>query len=1083
MRIRDAHIEQFGLLRDARMSELPDGLTVVLGRNEAGKSTLLDFFRATLTGYPVRPQGRDAAYLQRGRASGSLTLDTPQGLVRLTRRSGPGGGTLALCDADGQPLEAGVWQTLLGGVTREIYSRIYGFGLGELQNLATLNDSQIRNALYGAGFGVGLHSPGEALKKLTDMMGALFKPSGSRQPVAQALRNWEELGQQIRDARVRLEAYDRMAVAQEELRQACKQRNAELAALEQERRRIERRLSVWQRWDEWRVLGVRLERMPAVPETVPSDAPARLRELCARTEAAQRQADRERARCEQLQAKLDALHPEERLAGELDALRSLGELRGACRNALREVATLSGELTRAGVALESELSALGPGWTADTVRQRRPGVEASERLARLASSMLSAEKARDVAHSEEKLAARELALATEAMREVQARAASLAREPLPHRDALETKLSALRELRGLLLLYPVEESRFGEQRERLEVHMARRPDTAAGPVLLGSGALLLLAGAGVATVTAGLGWPGLTLPSGQIVPLELWQGGAGLLGGAVLLALGLSGHRQRTQRHDETAATLRTRAEETLHKLEALRGRTMELAETLGLEEPDTTRVDALETALNREKERGIEMERRWQAVKTLHEERDRRLARAREAAQQAAAACDRADEECQARTGAWRQALTALGFAPSLSPSTVREALQHVGQAIRQTENIARIKEALAAGQATIAAFWEPLRAVEERLGRAPCASPETAVASFEPLLKEATLAMAACEERDRLREQLARQTQEFYAASAVSTEAQGELSSLLRLAETDDPEEFLRRAAIRAETIELAGRREALRAELWIAGSDAARLERPGAPFAEEDFAAYLDGFLSVDRDSLETRLQQTVENLALLGEARQRDEETLREQEYALRQLSASDELAVLHGHQEAASDQLRRHAFDWARLALARHMLEKAKERFERERQPEVIRMASRLLGIMTDGAWNTVSMALDGGSLTVLPPVGEGVTPELLSRGTQEQLYLALRLAHVRQQARLGGVFLPLIMDDILVNFDPERAKRTAGVLEEMVTPSDGGQGHQTLFFTCHPHIASLLLERMPRAALFVMEHGALRRDA
>ena len=70
MRIRDAHIEQFGLLRDARMSELPDGLTVVLGRNEAGKSTLLDFFRATLTGYPVRPQGRDAAYLQRGRASG-----------------------------------------------------------------------------------------------------------------------------------------------------------------------------------------------------------------------------------------------------------------------------------------------------------------------------------------------------------------------------------------------------------------------------------------------------------------------------------------------------------------------------------------------------------------------------------------------------------------------------------------------------------------------------------------------------------------------------------------------------------------------------------------------------------------------------------------------------------------------------------------------------------------------------------------------------------------------------------------------------------------------------------------------------
>ena len=84
---------------------------------------------------------------------------------------------------------------------------------------------------------------------------------------------------------------------------------------------------------------------------------------------------------------------------------------------------------------------------------------------------------------------------------------------------------------------------------------------------------------------------------------------------------------------------------------------------------------------------------------------------------------------------------------------------------------------------------------------------------------------------------------------------------------------------------------------------------------------------------------------------------------------------------------------------------------------------------------------------------------------------------------MRQQARLGGVSLPLIMDDILVNFDPERAGRTAGVLEEMVTPSEGVEGHQVLFFTCHPHIASLLRERMPAAAFFVMEQGTLRREA
>ena len=1084
MRIRDAHVEQFGPLRDARMDNLPDGLTVVLGRNEAGKSTLLDFFRAMLTGFPSRPQGRDAAYLQRGRAAGSLTVDTPQGLVRLSRRSGSGGGTFSLYDAEGRPMEAGAWQALLGGVTREIYSRLYGFGLGELQNLSTLNDGQISSVLYGAGFGVGLHSPGEALKKLTDMMGALFKPGGSRQPVARALKDWEELGQQIRDARERLEAYDQLALRQAGLQEACGRRSAGMAELDRERRRIERRLAVWQRWDEWRVLGVRLDRMPAVPATVPADAPARLRELSARVDAAQRQAGREQARCEQLQAAIDALDPDEVLAGELEVLRALGERRGACRSALDALPDTAGELARIRAALASELAALGPDWTADNVRSRRPGVEASERLARLAAAMQAAEKACDVAHSEEKLAARELALAAEAMREVQGRAASLAREPLPHRDALEAKLSSLRELRGLMMLYPVEESRFGEQRERLEAHMARRPDAAPRRALLFLGGVLLLAGCGVVAATAGAGWPGLVLPSGELVPLEPWQGAAGALGGGVLTLLGLPWHKEQARRHDEAAATLQARAEETARKLEALHGRALELAGTLGLETLDMANLDALEGALNRERERGLDMERRWQTVKTLHEERDRRLAQARRAVQESRAACERAEAESRVRSDAWRQALTALGLEPSLSPSTVREALQHVEQAIRQTETVARLEAAQASGQAAVEAFLEPLRALADKLGRAPFATPDEGMALFDALLKDAGAAVAACTERGRLRTQLAQQQKEFHAARAVSDEAQTELAALLRLAETDDPEEFLRRAAIRTETLELTRRREALRAELWVAGSDAARLERPDAgPFTEEDFSRYLEGFNTEDHDSLEARLQETIERLALLGEEQQRDEETVRAQAYELRQLSTSDELAVLHGRQEAASAQLRRCALEWARLALARRMLEKAKERFERERQPEVIRMASRLLGVMTGGAWDTVSMALDGGALTVLPPVGEGVTPEVLSRGTQEQLYLALRLAHVRQQARLGGVALPLIMDDILVNFDPERAARTAGVLEEMVTPSEGVEGHQVLFFTCHPHIASLLRERMPAAALFVMEQGALRREA
>ena len=58
-------------------------------------------------------------------------------------------------------------------------------------------------------------------------------------------------------------------------------------------------------------------------------------------------------------------------------------------------------------------------------------------------------------------------------------------------------------------------------------------------------------------------------------------------------------------------------------------------------------------------------------------------------------------------------------------------------------------------------------------------------------------------------------------------------------------------------------------------------------------------------------------------------------------------------------------------------------------------------------------------------------------PERLSRGTREQVFLALRLALIRDLGR-HDVSLPLVMDDALVNFDDQRAPLAARVLVEFV---------------------------------------------
>ena len=76
MRIRSFHIDAFGTLRDVTAEGLPEAGAVFLGHNEAGKSTLLDFFRSTLVGYPRTRDARERGYLagQSGLLGGSLTL-------------------------------------------------------------------------------------------------------------------------------------------------------------------------------------------------------------------------------------------------------------------------------------------------------------------------------------------------------------------------------------------------------------------------------------------------------------------------------------------------------------------------------------------------------------------------------------------------------------------------------------------------------------------------------------------------------------------------------------------------------------------------------------------------------------------------------------------------------------------------------------------------------------------------------------------------------------------------------------------------------------------------------------------------
>nr|MBP7165983.1 hypothetical protein [Bacillota bacterium] len=86
----------------------------------------------------------------------------------------------------------------------------------------------------------------------------------------------------------------------------------------------------------------------------------------------------------------------------------------------------------------------------------------------------------------------------------------------------------------------------------------------------------------------------------------------------------------------------------------------------------------------------------------------------------------------------------------------------------------------------------------------------------------------------------------------------------------------------------------------------------------------------------------------------------------------------------------------------------------------------------------------------------------------LSCGTEQQLYLAVRCGLVREYCSHAEP-MPVMVDDVLVNFDPVRQAAAARVLAELSDVC------QVLVFTCHPQTAEHFRQTGLVAAEFALE--------
>jgi uncharacterized protein YhaN len=180
-----------------------------------------------------------------------------------------------------------------------------------------------------------------------------------------------------------------------------------------------------------------------------------------------------------------------------------------------------------------------------------------------------------------------------------------------------------------------------------------------------------------------------------------------------------------------------------------------------------------------------------------------------------------------------------------------------------------------------------------------------------------------------------------------------------------------------------------------------------------------------------------------------------------------MEKSEERSRALSRQETILARIDEAAEQWAVITLCRALLDETRKVYETERQPEVLRHASSFFKVMTQGRYIRVIAPLDGGEIQVEREDGTRLSPALLSRGSAEQLYLAMRLALVREYANHVDP-LPVVFDDIFVNFDPQRSRTSLEALRDLCST------HQVLLFTCHPHLVSQVEETVPEAKIFAL---------
>ncbi|MCA9079709.1 MAG: AAA family ATPase [Planctomycetaceae bacterium] len=1036
MRIRELEIDRFGVWQDVSLSLDPHGVTAFYGPNEAGKSTLMRFVRGVLFGYQPQDERTPGPHPTTVSCAGSLVV-THEGQDYVLRRVSTKGtrGQLEIngrAVADHDPLI----EQIRGEASESLFQNIFAIGLNELQQLATLSGEEVAQHVYGLSLGPDGQRILRTQTALSQERTRLLGEDQRSGEINSLLKQLEQIDREIAKTSAPTEQHAQLQQRRLELEENIatdKRRQRDLQQALRGHQFIQR---AWVPWSRERDLQRQLKALPAFdlsPETL-----ERFDELdleLAEVEGTRRRLLEDARR---LKKQSDDIRTRPEFEEHACRIQNLFDQRDKMQAIERRLAEGTSPVVKRQPVPEVQplLSRIDARWTTDQLERLDTSPNQLSRLMRQADGYRAALRKRGRIVKRYK---QRSVYAQRKQKEWEQRVKLLGTESPPEaRKQLQKRIAELEEL--------------GKLRTRRD-QLSQAAHFLSGPAMsrvVGHElppffwtVLWFFAAGGIVLLACGLYAAGHNYEN--IVRGD-WTAA---LVGAIYGLMGLSALALAyTMRQHFTSQEVRISGAGNEHE------RLQQELETIDETIRGLTRSDALRPALSQSVARSGETEpvsdrqllaRLRQELADLQglEELGQRVERMRKKLSGMRQQLQDVQKGVSRSRREWGELLRGLGMQESLKTEP----------AIRTFAQLTEAKSLWQQGQQTVVPTvdrdredLEEYRQQVETLG-VKLHGAGYRVRDYYRDVADWEQEVRAIAERRRERLQLRKSAKE------KKVEADRHLDRLKRLQQQRTA--LLARLGVSnrdeiQERLAMLEQRSGLERKIQDVRSELMRLAEtePELAIVDDHFRDFSEDDAKRSIEKARSELSEVEASLELWHEELGRVRQELREVEDDRRLTSLRFDRVQVMAAIKAATDR-------WCATRLADDLVGSLRERIEKGRQPRTLKRASEYLQDLTLDRYQNIWTPLGERTLVVDDDQHKSLRIDQLSSGTREQVFLAIRLAMVDGLSE-QGMELPLVLDDVTVNFDQVRSEAAVKTLLQAAE-----EGQQIMLFTCHLHLMHL----------------------